>query len=407
VTAKGVGKTEIYVVTADNAKDDSCTIYVTKPDPLTSLCFDAGEDIILDVNANYQLLVVSNRGYEDPGLFTWHSSDPSIAQVDPSGLVASFGKEGAATITASTADGSLTATCRVAVIVGLVYFSPSEPFKDVRSDSWYNPSYYKVLYLNGDPLFQLVPNIVCPENLIERLSFSYESDDPSIAAVSADGLVTALKLGVTKVRCKLYVFGVFYMNSPNVEIRVYNKLMGARLDRESLDLWCPTGPGAAKLSVVCDPEGAHISTDWSSSAPGIVAVDGYGNVTAKAAGSATITATVSHGSGALFGTYTCQVAVHESVSAVSVAAVDSGYTGFLENGKPLQLGAVIGPVSVQTKIQSTEWSSSDTSLATVDSTGKVIAKHNGAWQTVTISVKVTDNGGTSATGSITISVGTP
>jgi uncharacterized protein YjdB len=383
------------------------------PGPITSLSFDS-ENIVSGFGESYQLKVKSNRGYEDPSLFTWVSTDPGIAQADPSGLVTCLDKIGFAQITAHLGYWPY-AACNVAVVDGPLYFggqyrTPNAPFKNILTDGG---SHYKNLYLNDSPgTFQLDPKIVCSDGLLDHLTFSYESDDPSIASVSDDGLVAGLKVGSTKVRGRMYVFGVLCETSESVIIRVLNKPTDARLDTESLDIWFPGSP-SAKLSVACDPPGASVSVDWSSSAPGIVAVDYLGNVTAKAVGSATVTAKVycysgdSYYQNSLFGTYACEVTVHESVSAVSVGPISPLFGGFLVFSDTVQLAVVSSPDSVQLKLASIEWSSSSPSDTTVDSTGLVKTTYDGPWKTVTITAKVTDNGGTSASGSIDIKVGTP
>lgn len=105
--------------------------------------------------------------------------------------------------------------------------------------------------------------------------------------------------------------------------------------------------------------------DWSSDAPDIASVSQAGVVTAKAPGSAIITAAAVDGSGV---TATCKV----TVNGVPVASVTlSRPTASLKVGENVSLSATVLPANASDK--SIIWSSSDGSIATVDETGTVTA----------------------------------
>lgn len=105
--------------------------------------------------------------------------------------------------------------------------------------------------------------------------------------------------------------------------------------------------------------------EWSSSAPEIASVSQAGVVTAKAPGTAVITASAIDGSGV---TATCNVTVNGNpVSSVTL----NRSTASLMVGENVSLSATVLPANASDK--SIIWSSSDESIATVDETGIVTA----------------------------------
>lgn len=105
--------------------------------------------------------------------------------------------------------------------------------------------------------------------------------------------------------------------------------------------------------------------EWSSNAPEIASVSQAGIVTAKAPGTAVITASAIDGSGV---TATCNVTVN-GVPVNSVVLNRS--TASLRVGENVSLSATVLPANASDK--SITWSSSDESIATVDETGTLTA----------------------------------
>ena len=135
-----------------------------------------------------------------------------------------------------------------------------------------------------------------------------------------------------------------------------------------------------KLTVTVNPNDATNKTvTWKSDKPEIVEVDSNGNVTAKAAGTATITATVDGKS------VSCKVTVNGQTT-VPVASVELNQTTLeLIAGKEATLTATVKPDDATNK--TVTWSSNNETVATVDNNGKVTAKAAGE---ATITAKVGD-----------------
>ena len=132
---------------------------------------------------------------------------------------------------------------------------------------------------------------------------------------------------------------------------------------------------------------------WSSSNTRVATVDGNGKVTAKKAGTATITVKTANGK-----TASCNVTV-QAVQAVPTSVSLNKTSLTLDVSKSYTLAKTVSPSNAVT---SYTWSSSNTRVATVDSNGKVTAKKAG---TATITVK-TSNGKT-ATCKVTVNLPAP
>lgn len=127
---------------------------------------------------------------------------------------------------------------------------------------------------------------------------------------------------------------------------------------------------------------------YSTSNSGIATVSATGLITGVSSGSATVTCTTSDGSF----TATCAVTVSQNVTGVTI----SSSTNSVNVGSTLELTANIQPSSAANK--SVTWSSSNTSIATVNSSGLVSGVAKGS---ATISVRTAD-GGYTASLSVTV-----
>ena len=165
---------------------------------------------------------------------------------------------------------------------------------------------------------------------------------------------------------------------------------GIELDQTKLTL----GVGKkAKLIVTIKPENARDkSVVWSSSNTEVVSVDKDCNVTAKKAGTATITVTTKDGK------YKAEAEVTVQADVVNVKGVSLDKTSLnLKVNETSTLKATVKPGDATNK--GVTWSSSDSNVASVDNNGKVTAKAAG---TATITVTTAD-GSKTATCTVTVS----
>lgn len=178
-------------------------------------------------------------------------------------------------------------------------------------------------------------------------NITWTSSDPSIATVNADGVVTGVQKGTVTITA----------NSGGYELSTKVTVNNPKLSATSATL----SLGKTKqLSVI----GGTKNVKWKSSATSVATVSSSGKVTAKKPGTATITATVDGLK------LTCKVKVKAPTLNVSKKSLVERQTYTLKvNG------------STGKKV----WKSSNTSVATVSSSGKITAKKTGK---ATISVKV-------------------
>ena len=177
ITGKSVGYTDLKVK-ADNGVYAMCRVSVYQPTPTSistksSLSMTVGETYTLSPT-----VYPSNSQYT----LTWTSSNTNVATVSSSGKVTAK-SAGTANITVKTDNGK-TATCNVTVSA-----------KSVTSVSI--PS---TLSLETGETYTLTPTIT-PSDAIT--SYTWSSDNNSVATVSQSGVVTAKSAGTANITVKI------------------------------------------------------------------------------------------------------------------------------------------------------------------------------------------------------------
>ena len=139
------------------------------------------------------------------------------------------------------------------------------------------------------------------------------------------------------------------------------------------------------LVATVSPDNATDKTvTWSSTNTSVATVDASGRVTAIKEGTATITAKAGDKSA------TCSVTVSKNVVAVTSIALNKTSLS-LKEGESETLVATVSPDNATDK--TVTWSSTNTSVATVDASGRVTAIKEG---TATITAKAGDKSATCA-----------
>ena len=162
---------------------------------------------------------------------------------------------------------------------------------------------------------------------------------------------------------------------------------GITLNKTSLTL---TEGGSETLQATIQPSNATNKTiTWSSSNTSVATVDSAGKVTAVKAGTATITATSNNGK-----KVNCTVTVNAKTVAVTGITLNKTSVAFNVGGSET-LQATIQPSNATNK--TVTWSSSNTSVATVDSAGKVTAVKAG-----TATITATSNNSKKASCTVTV-----
>ena len=332
------GSATITVTTKDGSKTATCKVTVSKP------------------------VSTSPSNASDKSV-SWKSSDTSVATVDGSGNVKAV-KAGTATITVTTKDGSKTATCKVTV---------SKPVSTIAVTG---------VSLNKTSLSltvgesQSLSATVSPSNASDK-SVSWKSSNTSVATVDGSGNVKAVKAGTAKVTVTTKD------GSKTATCNVTVKSSSVAVTSISLnkkDLYLSEGE-SEKLIVTFNPSDAtNKEVTWESDTPSKATVDNNGNVKAVKAGTATITVTTKDGS------RIARCLVHVSAAVINVTGVSVSPTSVtLAEGERKELTATVKPSNATKK--SVTWTSSNTTVATVSTSGLVTAKSAG---TATITVTTVD-----------------
>lgn len=194
---------------------------------------------------------------------------------------------------------------------------------------------------------------------------TWTSSNDSVASVDNSGNVTAKSIG-TAVITATTKDG----KSAECVVTVKQKEIAIQyiyLDHGSLSMMKGR---SVQITAYIGPDNTTFSktVKWSSNNESVATVDSDGNVTAIAAGKATITAETVNGK-----TATCSVSVYEN-PITGITLSNSSIT--LKEGSSYIIGTSISP-SDTTDDKTLTWTSSNPAIATVDSDGNVTAKKAG------------------------------
>ena len=229
---------------------------------------------------------------------------------------------------------------------------------------------------------------ITPGNATNK-KISWSSSNNSVATVVA-GKVTAVGKGSAT------IYATAQDNSgkeATCTVTVQKRVTDVSISPSSKTLFVngTSAEQTANLTKTIAPSDAsNPNVTWASSNSGIVSVDQSGNITAKAVGTATITAKANDGSEKQG---TCQVTVLAYVDSVTLSGSSS-----VNVGESIKLIPSISPANADNK--SLTWTSSDTTVATVDEKGNVRGVKAG--YTVTITATANDRGTKADTFSVAV-----
>ena len=167
---------------------------------------------------------------------------------------------------------------------------------------------------------------------------------------------------------------------------------GIKLDKSSLSL--EIGEKATVTATIAPSDATNKSITWSSANQTIATVSN-GVVTGVATGETTITAKTNDGG------FTATIPVKVTLPAVKVSEIKIGpENATIEVGETKQFAAAISPADASDK--TLEWSSSNTSVATVTSNGFVATVTAVSKGTATITATAKDGSGVKASTTVTV-----
>ena len=423
VAAIAPGTATITVTTADQGKTATCLVTVNAI-PVSKITL-SNTSLSLTEGDSSQLTATVAPSNATNKTVSWSSSNTSVAMVADDGTVTAK-SAGTATITCSSANGAVKATCPVTV-KAKVY-----PVTGVSLDR-------TSLTLTEGESSQLVATI-SPSNATNK-SVSWSSSNSSVASVTSDGIVTSKAAGSATITCTTTDGSKKATCTVSVTAATIS-VTGVSLNRSTMSL--VAGSSGTLTATVSPSNATNTRVSWSSSNTSVATVSrpaggirtatevtsGAGNIPSadrimslttaaiwppaagaaseedgitamqtvqwpKTAGSATITCTTSDGAKKA----TCSVSVKAATVSVSSVSLDRTSMGLVV-GSTGTLKATINPSNATN--QGVSWSSNNTSVATVSSSGVVTAKATGS---ATITVR-TDDGGKTATCTVTVSSAT-
>ncbi len=366
LTAVGEGTAIITCKTTDGTElSDSCKVNVSaiKVNKLQitvdTINWNAGK------SATFKPIIEPSNAANKTLL--WKTTDESVATITQEGKLTAI-SEGTAIISCETTDGSnLKASCTVNVTGSLT--------KSV------NITVDKVEWIVGrSSTFK--PEIE-PSNASTRLIWT--SSNPFVATVTQDGKLTAVSPGKATITCKT-TDGTNLSDS--CEVVVGKAVSNITLNKTSATYF--KNKTDTLQATVSPSDAMNKNLTWTSSNASVVTVDQTGKITTVSEGTATITCKATDGSGK---SATCKITVAKPVESVSLNFV--AYT--LAKGKTVTLKATVKPTDATNK--NVTWTSSDTSVATVSSSGVVTALKGG---TAVITCKAKDGSDVSAKCTITV-----
>ncbi len=252
---------------------------------------------ILPINSTQQLAATIAPANASNQSVTWSSSNTAVATVNSTGLVTAL-TAGTATITVTTQDGGITATCLVTAIPIAV------------TGVSVNPTSAN-LFINGT---QQLTATVAPANASNK-TVTWNSSNTAVATVNASGLVTAVAAGTASITATTQDGG--FIATSNISVSAI-AVTGVTLNPTAASL---TVNATQQLTATIAPANAsNKSVSWNSSNTAVATVSATGLVTAVSVGTATITVTTQDGG------FTAPFSVTVSQGSLSGSGVASSAT---------------------------------------------------------------------------------
>ena len=352
VTGVKAGEATITVTTEDGAKTATCKVTVTIPVKGVTLNKTA---LTLNIGASETLTATVAPADATNKKVTWTSSDAAVASVDANGKVTGV-KAGEATITVTTEDGGKTATCKVTVKTATIAVTGVTLNKTA-------------LTLNIGASETLTATVAPADATNKKVTWT--SSDAAVASVDANGKVTGVKAGEATITVTTEDGG----KTATCKVTVKPNLV-SEITLAALAIY--VGESKAITATVKPDDATNKALTWTSSDETVATVDATGKVTGKKIGTATITATARDGSGV---SGSCTVTV---LSAVKTVTVEPANLTLGKNKSYTLTATVDAQPGTDTGVT---WTSSDTTIATVDATGKVTATDKVGTVTITATSK--------------------
>lgn len=354
LTIKGlsVGQAVVTIRTRGSNVSKTVIVNVTKPNtPVSALVLDK-TSLNLPVNGTYSLAATVGPDDATDKTLTWKSTSPNDVSVDSTGTVKVLRNfDTAVTITATTVSvPAITASCSVTVnTVAVDGISLSDTSITLYKGSW-----------------KTISAVVTPSGAADP-AVTWTSSAPSVATVDSTGKITAVGVPTDKEYGEATITAQTSNSSvkATITVKVLPAVLITSLTLNKSDLALNVGDEET-LTVTGTPSTATNKTiNWSSSNKDVASVSSSGKIIAASKGTAVIKAEATDGSGK----YASCVVTVNNIQVLNVYLDKSSFD--LSEGDTATVKATIYPTNATN--QAIKWTSSNTSVATVDSKGNITA----------------------------------
>lgn len=380
ITAKKEGSA-VITVTAQDGSGKTATCQVNVTDIKVSGITLSASTLAMQTEDVKQLSVTNiTPANATNKALKWESKNTWVATVDESGNVTAK-NPGETTITVTAADnGGAQAICKVTV---------TERTAPVIKVTQIQLSQTRASLNEGKEL-QLTATVLPTEATNQSLTWS--SSVEGVATVDSTGKVTAIKAGTTVITATAKDdSGISASCTVQVTVPTV-KVTGITLNKTTASV--VKGKTVALTATVTPDTATDKTIKWTTSNKNVATVSTDGVVTAKAAGTAIITATAADDSGVKA---TCKITVTNPVVKVTKVTLNKT-TASVVKGKTLTLKATVTPTNATNK--NVTWKSSNSKVAKVDEKSGVVTAV--AAGTATITCTAADGSRKSATCKITV-----
>ncbi len=340
VKAVAGGTAVITAINQNNIVVGSCLIRVKQP--IVSITLSQTNVTVPLTSKDFMLYATISPEAAKNEPVVWKSTDPTIATVDQFGKVTVKKPGKTSIICSSKADGNISAVCNVVV---------TKAVKGIKLDK-------TVLNMFAGETYRMT-YVINPSDASD-VAVTWMSTNPAVATVDAKGLVSAKSVGQTSIILKTADGG--YMSTCLVNV---SKVAAAvKLDITTLTL--NVGDYYYFEATITPADSTETTLIWETSDKSVAIVSNKGKVTAKKAGVAIIMAKTKSGSTAY-----CTVTVQQGVTAVELDSNEET----IRVDDVIELVAEIKPATAT--IQKVVWTSSNSSVASVDERGRVTGKREG------------------------------
>lgn len=367
VTGVSDGAAIITVSAIDGSAEAQCAVTVTSNVTDVNII---DEKIVLEVGDPKELeyeIIPANASNKN---VTWESRDESVVTVSQNGVIQAVGT-GTTDVFVITEDGDKYDYCKVTVVIYIKSITIE------KSD----------LKLNKGVDYRLCDEVVIdPANATET-KLTWESKDEEIVRVSADGIITAVSAGTTRITVKTEngFSAVCY-------VTVHSPVSSVNISKPEIKL--KQGEEEQLTATVLPLDASDKFVTWSSSNPNVAIVTPDGKVIAVKASSEPVVITVRTNEGAK--TASCIVTVVNPLNSIIFDKTTLNLTIYDE---PVTIIPTFSPLDAD-DIATLRWTSNNPKAATVDANGVVtpvgdgiatitLSNENGVYATCEVTVQTT------------------